>query len=42
MPNRVIGPLFFAEQTVTATTYCVMLKDFMASQVEDIEPTVIF
>jgi hypothetical protein len=41
MLNRIIGPFFFAESTVTKETYLDMLQQFVVPQVEDLQPTVI-
>jgi hypothetical protein len=40
--NRIIGPFFFAESTVTKETYPDMLQQFVVPRVEDLQPTVIF
>jgi len=40
MCNRAIGPFFFAEETVTATSYPDRLENFAVPQVEDLQSTV--
>ena len=42
MVDRIIGPFFFAEQTVSATTYKDMLELYAIRQLSDLQPTVIF
>lgn len=40
--SEVLGPFFFAEQTVTAVTYLDMLQLYLLPQLEDHQPNVIF
>jgi hypothetical protein len=42
MCNRAIGPFFFAEETVTATSYLDRLENFAVPQVEDLKPRMVF
>ncbi|PNF31580.1 hypothetical protein B7P43_G00793 [Cryptotermes secundus] len=42
MHVRVIGPLFFAEMTVTSDTYLDMLQNFVFPQVEALQPEINF
>lgn len=42
MCNRIIGPFFFAEKTVTGATYLDMLQMFAFPQVEDLQPNIWF
>ena len=42
MHNRVIGPFFFCERTITANIYLDMLEHFVAPQLNDFQPLVIF
>ncbi|KAJ4433709.1 hypothetical protein ANN_16020 [Periplaneta americana] len=42
MVDRIIGPFFFAEQTVNATTYKDMLKLYAIPQLFELQPTVFF
>ena len=40
--NRVIGPFFFAEQTVNSINYLDMLENFVFIQLEEFQPNIIF
>jgi hypothetical protein len=40
--SDVLGPFFFAEQTVTAMTYLDMLQLYLLPQLEDHQPNVVF
>jgi hypothetical protein len=40
--SEVLGPFFFAEQTVTAMTYLNMLRLYLLPQLEDHQPNVMF
>jgi hypothetical protein len=42
MRNRIIGPFFFIENTITANVYLDMLMNFEVPQLEDLQPHVIF
>jgi hypothetical protein len=42
MFSGIIGPLFFAESTVTKETYLDVLQQFVVPQVEDLQRTAIF
>lgn len=42
MHNLIIGPFFFAEQTVTGNTYLDMLDQFVVPQLMHLQPNVIF
>lgn len=42
MVDRIIGPFFFAEQTVNATTYKDMLELYAIPQLFELQPTVFF
>ncbi|KAJ4426523.1 hypothetical protein ANN_27337 [Periplaneta americana] len=42
MHNLIIGPFFFAEQTVTRNTYLDMLDQFVVPQLMHLQPNVIF
>ena len=37
-----LGPFFFAEDTVTSTIYMNMLEGFTFQQIEDLQPKIIF
>jgi len=40
--DRLVGPFFFAEDTVTSTIYMNMLEGFAFPQIEDLQPDIIF
>jgi hypothetical protein len=40
--DRVIGPFFFHEPTVTSDTYLDMLQHFVYPQLEELQPRIIF
>jgi hypothetical protein len=40
--DRLIGPFFFAEATVTSKNYLDMLKNFVYSQLQELQPSVFF
>ncbi|KFM65620.1 hypothetical protein X975_08683, partial [Stegodyphus mimosarum] len=40
MHNRVIGPFFFTEKTVSSVVYLDMLKNFVFLQLEELQPNV--
>ena len=42
MCNRVIGPFFFHERTITADVYLDLLTEYVAPQLIDSQPTIIF
>ena len=42
MSNRVIGSLFFHETTITADVYLGLLTEYVAPQLIDSQPTIIF
>ena len=42
MCNRVIGPFFFHEKTITADIYLDLLTEFVTPQLIDFQPTIIF
>lgn len=42
MRNRIIGPFFFAEKTITAAVYLDLLTEYVAPQLADLQPTVMF
>ena len=42
MHDRVIGPFFFAEPTISAITYLDMLEHYAAPQLEQFQPRVLF
>ena len=42
MCNRVIGPFFFHETTITADVYLDLLTKYVAPQLIDSQPTIIF
>ena len=42
MKNRIIGPFFFIEKSITGLVYQDMLEEFLYPQVADLQPQVIF
>ena len=42
MCNRVIGPFFFHERTITADVYLDLQTEYVAPQLSDSQPTIIF
>ena len=40
--DRLAGPFFFAEDTVTSTVYMNMLEGFAFTQIENLQPDIIF
>ena len=42
MCNQVIGPFFFHERTITADIYLDLLAEYLAPQLIDFQPTIIF
>ena len=40
--DRLVGPFFFAEDTVTSTIYMKMLEGFAFPQIEERQPNIIF
>ena len=40
--DHLVGPFFFAEDTVTSTIYMNMLEGFAFPQIEDLQPNIIF
>ena len=42
MCNRVIGPFFFHETTITADVYLDLLTEYVVAQLIDSQPTIIF
>jgi hypothetical protein len=40
--NRLIGPFFFAEATVTSRNYLDMLENFVHPQLQELQPAVLF
>ena len=42
MCNRVIGPFFFHERTITADVYLNLLTEYVVPQLIDSQPTIIF
>lgn len=42
LEDRIIGPFFFHEPTVTASTYLDMLEQFVYPQLEGLQPEIIF
>lgn len=42
MFDRIIGPFFFIERTITANVYLDMLTEYVIPQLEDMQPNVIF
>lgn len=42
MHNKVIGPFFFAENTITGISYCDMIQEYLLPQVEEMQPAILF
>uniref|UniRef100_A0A8C5R2R6 Transposase n=1 Tax=Leptobrachium leishanense TaxID=445787 RepID=A0A8C5R2R6_9ANUR len=42
MCNRIIGPFFFGETSITANVYLDLLTEYVAPQLHDLQPTIIF
>ena len=42
MGNQIIGPFFFHEATITAHAYLDPLNEYVAPQLSDFQPTIIF
>ncbi|GBM91195.1 hypothetical protein AVEN_184531-1 [Araneus ventricosus] len=42
MPNKVIGPFFFTEKSITANVYLDLLQLFIAPQLEEFQPWIMF
>jgi hypothetical protein len=42
MHDRIIGPFFFPEKTISSDTHLNLLREFVVPQLERLQPTIIF
>ena len=42
MCNRILGPFFFVEKTITATVYHDLLVEYVAPQLDDLQTSVLY